>query len=128
MNFTQSGAALIIGGSSGIGFETAKQLVQFGIKVVIVGRNGNKLNEALLTLTAIDKAKATSINANLYEIDGINRVVDFVNQPTNDIGYLVNAAGYFNPKRLLSTQKKTMISIWNLIERSLKYHKLLLII
>ena len=106
MNFTQSGAALIIGGSSGIGFETAKQLVQFGIKVVILGRNGNKLNEALLTLTAIDKAKATSINANLYEIDGINRVVDFVNQPTNDIGYLVNAAGYFNPKTFIEHTEK----------------------
>ena len=37
--------AIIVGGSSGIGKEVAKLLLQKGGKVMIVGRNKNKLTE-----------------------------------------------------------------------------------
>ena len=37
---------LITGGSSGIGFEMARQFLQQGNKVVITGRDENKLHDA----------------------------------------------------------------------------------
>ena len=35
--------ALVIGGSSGIGFAVAKQLLEAGLSVSIIGNNGKKL-------------------------------------------------------------------------------------
>jgi NAD(P)-dependent dehydrogenase (short-subunit alcohol dehydrogenase family) len=94
--FNQSGVALIIGGSSGMGFETAKRLVSNGLEVVIVGNNKDKLDSALLQLKSIGKASA--IQANLYHRDSVQKILDYINKETTQISYLVNAAGYFSPK------------------------------
>ena len=96
MTFTQTGVALIIGGSSGMGFETAKLLAKNGIEVVIVGNNETKLENALNDLQAIGTVSA--IQANLYRQESVQRIVDYINNPETNIGYLVNAAGYFSPK------------------------------
>ena len=96
MTFTQTGIALIIGGSSGMGFETAKLLAKNNIEVVIVGNNETKLENALSELQAIGMASA--IQANLHRQESVQRVVDYINNPETNIGYLVNAAGYFSPK------------------------------
>ena len=45
-----SGIAFVIGGSSGIGLETAKQLVARGISTTILGNNANKLEAAQIAL------------------------------------------------------------------------------
>jgi NAD(P)-dependent dehydrogenase (short-subunit alcohol dehydrogenase family) len=96
MTFTQTGIALIVGGSSGMGFETAKLLAKNDVEVVIVGNNETKLENALSELQNIGNASA--IQANLYRQDSVQRVIDYVNNPKTNIGYLVNAAGYFSPK------------------------------
>ena len=95
-NFTQSGVALIVGGSSGMGFETAKQLISKGLEVVIVGNNESKLNRALAELQLI--GRATAIQANLYNRESIQKLLDYINKEDTQISYLVNAAGYFSPK------------------------------
>lgn len=42
--------ALITGGSRGIGLKTAQALADNGVNVAIVGRSGDTLKDALLTL------------------------------------------------------------------------------
>lgn len=96
MQFTHSGIALIIGGSSGMGLATAKLLAQHDIETVIVGNNQDKLDSALLELNKIGQASA--IQANLYEKESYQKVLDFITQPETKVAYLVNAAGYFSPK------------------------------
>lgn len=44
MTFNKTGTALIIGGSSGMGFETAKLLAAYNIDVIIVGNINFALN------------------------------------------------------------------------------------
>ncbi len=96
MTFTQSGIALIIGGSSGMGFQTAQTLIKQEIPVVIVGNNQQKLDHAVAALSKY--GQATSIQANLYDANSVKRLINSIEAMESNIGYLVNAAGYFSPK------------------------------
>jgi NAD(P)-dependent dehydrogenase (short-subunit alcohol dehydrogenase family) len=94
--------ALIVGGSSGIGFATAKLLMERGIKTAIVGNTLGKLNTAKRELSAFGDIE--TFQANLYEPDDVQRVVAFAENHGRHIKYLVNAAGYFKPTPFLEHQ------------------------
>jgi NAD(P)-dependent dehydrogenase (short-subunit alcohol dehydrogenase family) len=100
MDFTHQGKAMVIGGSSGMGLATAKLLVKHNVEVIIVGRKAEKLEEALKQLNAIGKASA--IQADLYKATDIKKLISYINQDNLNLSYLVNAAGYFNPKEFLT--------------------------
>ena len=97
---TTSNIALIIGGSSGMGLTTAKQLVAQGTSVIILGNNVEKLESAKSQLTAIasNDINIETLQANLYEQQDIDRVIQAINSDERHILNLVNSAGYFNPK------------------------------
>jgi NAD(P)-dependent dehydrogenase (short-subunit alcohol dehydrogenase family) len=86
--------SLIIGGSSGIGKECARLILQNGGKVIIVGQNQDKLvqtNNELSQLGHIQSFQCDITNPQqlenfLHEIQGVT------------INYLVNCAGTFVPK------------------------------
>jgi len=99
MSFKQNAVALIIGGSSGMGLSTAKKLVQQNIKVVLVGRNQTKLENAVTELSKI--GEVATIQADLYSKNGIKSIVDYINSDDTVVDYLVNAAGYFSPKSFI---------------------------
>ncbi|GAB5394491.1 MAG: SDR family oxidoreductase [Alteromonas macleodii] len=100
---TTSNIAFIIGGSSGMGLATAKQLVTQGTSVIILGNNAAKLESAKSQLTAIasEDINVDTLQANLYEQQDVDRVVQAINSDERYIQYLVNSAGYFNPKPYL---------------------------
>jgi len=91
--------ALIVGGSSGIGFATAKLLLERNIATVIVGNSAEKLETARRGLSALGKVEA--IQANLYDPEDVQRVAAFAGNHDRHIQYLVNAAGYFKPTPFL---------------------------
>lgn len=101
---TTSNTALIIGGSSGMGLATAKQLAAQGTSIIILGNNAAKLESAKDEITAIAASGALveTLQANLYEQQDVDRIIQTVNADKRHIQYLVNAAGYFNPKPFLA--------------------------
>lgn len=83
---------LITGGSSGIGFETARQLVAAGASVIISGRNRNKLAEAS------EKLGITGIPADAANESEIIHLVSEVIKTFGKFNVLINNAafGYFD--------------------------------
>jgi len=96
--------ALIVGGSSGIGFATARQLLERGIDTVIVGSSPAKLETAKHDLS--ETGHVETLQANLYEANGVQRVIDFAADHSRHIKYFVNAAGKFKPTPFLEYEGK----------------------
>ena len=91
--------AMVVGGTSGIGYATARQLLESGTNTLIVGNNPEKLEHAT---DALSKHGVTEpLQANLYDPSGIKRIAEVANDHSRHIKYLVNAAGYFKPTPFL---------------------------
>ena len=91
--------ALIVGGTSGIGFATAKLLLERHIPVAIIGKSQAKLETALRELLTLGTAEAFA--ADLYAPNDVQRILAFAEHHGRHIKYLVNAAGYFKPTSFL---------------------------
>jgi len=104
MTNTNKPLALIVGGSSGMGLATAKQLLLRGVTPLIVGRDLDKLNTAKTLLA--DFGEVEVFQADLYQTEDVQRLVDAVASTEYKISYLVNAAGYFNPTAFLDHTEK----------------------
>ena len=88
--------ALIIGGTSGIGQETALHLLEEGATVHIVGRSIGKVAEQdNLVKHAVDITNLSDVDGLISKIDGLD-----------NLDYLVNASGIFGPKPFLEHTKK----------------------
>ena len=99
MNFNHTGTALIIGGTSGMGFETAKRLLENNLDVIVVGNNKDKLKGAVTELEALTTSnKVSGFQTNLYNNESVKKLLALINSTETEISYLVNAAGYFSPK------------------------------
>lgn len=87
---------LVVGGTSGMGFETARQVLKNGGSVVLVGNRQDKAEEARRTLS--NEGQVSIIVADLMKEEGMKHVTDVINREHKDISLMVNAAGVFFPK------------------------------
>ena len=78
---------LITGGSSGIGFETARTLIQAGAQVAITGRDESKLQAAAKAL------KAFPIRADVSDPSDVRRMVAEIVKAFGSFNVLINNAG-----------------------------------
>ncbi|WP_444922109.1 SDR family NAD(P)-dependent oxidoreductase [Microbulbifer sp. CnH-101-G] len=95
--------ALIVGGSSGIGLATAEQLIKQGITPIIVGSKDAKLKKAKDYLSVYGEVK--TLQADLYQEKDVSALTELIEKDEAHYRYLVNAAGYFNPKPFLEHEK-----------------------
>ncbi len=100
MKNTTQPLALIVGGSSGIGLATAKQLMEKGTNTIIVGSSLDKLETARDSLSGVGDVEI--LQADLYEVSDVQRVMAFVEDQDRYIKYFVNAAGKFKPVSFLA--------------------------
>ncbi len=96
--------AIIIGGSSGIGKETAKTLLKRNVKVVLVANNKTKLEKTKKELEAYGTVDIESVN--LYDQNQVDGFIEKIRNDTEHIDYLVNAAGTFSPKPFLEHNRQ----------------------
>lgn len=92
--------ALIIGGTSGMGLATAKKLIDKGVTVTVVGRSSKKLEEAQKFLGN----NSNVLKVDLYDKESLTKLIEKIKTNKSHIKYLVNAAGYFNPKPFLNQE------------------------
>lgn len=82
--------AVITGGSSGIGLAIAKRLIDEGAKVVITGRNAEKLNQAVLTL-------GSGAHGMVADVSSMKSLDDFYKRVKATVGHIdiivANAGG-----------------------------------
>jgi NAD(P)-dependent dehydrogenase (short-subunit alcohol dehydrogenase family) len=95
--------SLIVGGSSGIGKQTAKRLLRRGGEVLIVARNAAKLAEAKAELGVDGPVKIAAVD--LYDEPQVDDFIEQVQQEPRHIEYLVNTAGVFKPTPFLEHTK-----------------------
>jgi NAD(P)-dependent dehydrogenase (short-subunit alcohol dehydrogenase family) len=91
--------ALVIGGNSGIGLEVAKNLLNHGAIVTIVGRNLEKLEGSSSFLSQFGNVK--SWQADLSDRQQVTQLTHRIAAELPEVRYLVNSAGVFSPKSFL---------------------------
>jgi len=93
--------ALVTGGSSGIGFETARGLALHFDVVGIVGRNGARLEKAAADLRA-GGACIETFQADFSSLTEVKRLASDVRDRFDSLSVLVNNAGLWHKDRTLS--------------------------
>ena len=90
---------VVVGGSSGMGRQTAEDVVAAGGSAVIIGEDPAKVDDTVQTLAK--DGKAWGITADLADRDQVERVRQQGAGDHADATLLVNAAGFFIPKPFL---------------------------
>ncbi|WP_321803474.1 SDR family oxidoreductase [Burkholderia sp. BCC1988] len=90
---------LVVGGTSGMGLETARLVLAEGGSAVIVGHRADKADAARKELAALGSVEV--LTANLSSDDGLAALLQTLDEQHTDIDLLVNAAGVFFPKPFL---------------------------
>lgn len=88
--------ALIVGGSTGIGLDTATRLGARGAAVTICGRDVAKLEIAAAAIKQAGSSEVIAKTLDLYDRDGVDAFAREV-ESDRPFDYLVNAVGYFSP-------------------------------
>lgn len=91
--------ALIVGGSSGMGLEAGKLLVESGASVTLIGRRQQKLDAARETFDTPDST--STFRCDLTRKEDVDRLIRYIGNEMKDVKCLVNAAGVFSPKAFL---------------------------
>src|SRR4030088_103295 len=72
--------AIVTGGGSGIGYETARQFLEEGVRVLICGRNTDKINKARDKLAKKTGGEIYVVKADMAKEDDIKRLVETAKQ------------------------------------------------
>ncbi|MBP0623338.1 SDR family NAD(P)-dependent oxidoreductase [Cupriavidus consociatus] len=90
---------LVVGGTSGMGLEAGRMVLEQGGKAVVVGHRADKAEEARQALAALGEVQA--LTADLSSDAGVQALIQRLDAEHKDIDLLVNAAGVFLPKSFL---------------------------
>jgi NAD(P)-dependent dehydrogenase (short-subunit alcohol dehydrogenase family) len=99
MNTSNKPWALIVGGSSGMGYSVAEELLKSGMNTIIIGNKKEKLEKAQKELSQFGTVEF--LQDNLQEPSALTKIGELVKDQNSHIKYLVNAAGYCNPTPFL---------------------------
>lgn len=107
MDITQA-KVLVTGGSSGIGYETAKQLRQQGAQVVICGRNEETIQQAAKELDVY------GFKADVSNEEEVEQLFEFAIDKMGGLNVLINNAGIGYFALLTDTSVADFTHIWDI--------------
>jgi len=90
---------LVIGGTSGMGLQTARTILAEGGSAVVVGHRADKAEQARAELAALGQISV--LTADLSTEEGVAGLIRTIDEQHADVDLLVNAAGVFFPKPFL---------------------------
>ena len=90
---------IVVGGSSGMGKDTAADVVEGGGSAVIIGRDQARVDETVAELGK--QGSAWGITADLADRAQVDEVRRLLESQHADATLLVNAAGFFIPRPFL---------------------------
>jgi 3-oxoacyl-[acyl-carrier protein] reductase len=94
MQISLSGrAAIVTGGSKGIGFAVATRFAASGADVAVVARNAEPLKEALVALRKSSQARVIGIQADVSKAADIERAYEEAMKAFDKVDIIVNNAG-----------------------------------
>lgn len=93
--------ALVVGGSSGMGKEAARKILNNGSSVLILSNNEAKLLDAKQDLEQDTGGSVEIARVNLYNSAEVASLIAKISNETRHISQLVNAAGFFKPVSFL---------------------------
>ena len=85
--------AIVTGGGSGIGYETARQFLEEGVRVVICGRMEGKINIARDALANATGGEIHAVQADMSKEGDVARLIDTAKARLGGVDILVNNAG-----------------------------------
>jgi len=103
--------ALITGGNSGIGRETARRFVEEGAQVVITGRNQTTIDE---TVSTLEPEKVTGVRADAAKLEDIRRVLASVKDRHGRLDILFLNAGVAPLTPLGGTEEKAFDDLFGI--------------
>ena len=90
---------LVVGGTSGIGLETARMVAEQGGSVVIVGNRAEKAEAARKELAAlVGEGRVVAYSADLTDFASVKGLIEKLAAEHKDIDLMVNSAGIYYPK------------------------------
>jgi len=93
---------LITGGTHGIGLESAAVLATMGARVIILGRDAGRVEDARAAVKARSGTSAASYLCDLSSLGAVNRLADDVLRDVPELHVLINNAGSVFARRTLS--------------------------
>ncbi|WP_117233138.1 SDR family NAD(P)-dependent oxidoreductase [Vibrio maerlii] len=87
---------LLTGSTDGIGFETAKMLVNEGHEVLLHGRSQAKLDKVQQELASISNATTKTFVADLSNLDDVRALSANIKEQYTSIDVIINNAGVYN--------------------------------
>lgn len=103
MQTSETPLALIVGGSSGIGKQSAIRLLNLSVEVILLAHDPKTLENAKTELEP--KGPVQTVSVDLYDERQVDEFIERLKNETRHIRHLVNAAGSFNPKGFLEHTK-----------------------
>jgi dehydrogenase/reductase SDR family protein 12 len=90
---------VITGATSGIGLASAERMAELGARVVLVGRNADKLRSSVEQVSAAGPREAVGYRADLSLLGEVRRVAGEILEGEQRIDVLVNNASVLAPER-----------------------------
>lgn len=96
--------AIITGGSTGIGFATARLLAEEGANLVLVDLDRSRAQQSAERLASETGCRATGISADISQADQVARMVDEAKGHLGPIDIFVNSAAIMSDKPFLESE------------------------